>query len=475
MIMGNPVARLFRSWQGELPPLFFNDTDGTLGRAECINLVIARAGELGLRPGEPVLIASGRGVRFFIDLLAVWWAGGVAIPYDPASGAEVRAHMLAISGATRVLQEAYPLAAPETASDPEARPLDESDTCAFLFTSGSTGKPKAVELSVEALFGNAGSTLAVLGMKRDRLFVNIPFHFTSAICHFLACAHSESTLLGYEQKLLYRDFVAGVAQARPTAIGGAPVQFRWLSDALSEGDAPWVSELRFVMSSGDHFPESVIAALRHCAPGLEVFTVYGLTEVGGRFCILRPEWQAVVPGSVGRPIEGLSVRILEQDGDRELGPGEVGEVVIRGRFLAKGYFNNPDATASTFTAQGLRTGDLGHMDQDGFLFLQGRSDDVFKVNGAKVSGVLITQALMQTGYFADAAVVAVSIAPYGTVPVAAVVLKPGGQLEKGPVRKALRQLLPGNHMPHDLIILNQIPRTGSGKAQKGELKKLLGF
>lgn len=439
-----------------------------------VRAVTARVGALraaGLARQDICLVGSRRGCAFWTDLVAVWAMGAIAAPVDGQIGE---------SSFQAILQLVQPRAAiglggdvaiiDERASVGATSPPRENadDVAALLFTSGSTGGPKAVEVTDLALMGNANATCEVLPVDSStRLAIAIPFHFTSAICHFLAAMSRGAVLLGTERPLLAADLAEYVLSSRANAFGGAPLQIRWLGQCADRIRG----RLRWVMSSGDHLPETVIRDVRGGLPGTAIYTVYGLTEVCGRLCILAPDLIDDHIGSVGFPIPGMSISVRDDDG-REVAPGTVGEVYAAGLYLGRRYYGDPVASAHAFTVHGFRSGDLGSVAADGTLWLRGRADDVFKVAGQKVSGPLIAAGLCSIG-FLDATVLPVDDPIIGTVAHACVTLAPNSHLDVGATLAALRQIVPPNHVPRRLIAVPAIPRTGSGKVDRVALRQLL--
>src|SRR5450759_3252183 len=123
------------------------------------------------------------------------------------------------------------------------------------------------------------------------------------------------------------------------------------------------------------------------------FNMYGLTEVSGRLCILPPAQFDQRLGSVGRPVDGMTVTVRRPD-DSAAAAGESGEILVAGPLVMQGYLDEPQLTADALTANGFRTGDFGHQDDDGYVWIEGRHDDIFKRGGEKVSAVQIQQALL---------------------------------------------------------------------------------
>jgi fatty-acyl-CoA synthase len=336
--------------------------------------------------------------------------------------------------------------------------------------------PKGVMLSHYSLVNNSLGILEVLQFSGERLFVNIPFHFTSCICHFLACSFSGSTMIGLEKKMLYADFSKTASSVHANGIGGGPIQLKWLVDyakSLSIEDRKNLTfSGDFFISSGDRLSVEILNEAFAVLPNLKIFTVYGLTELGGRFCVLEPSQLKSNLDSVGKPINGLEIQIFDQQKDNEVGTGVEGEIVARGKLLSSGYFNNSKETQSSFRSYGFRTGDIGFIDEKGFVYVRGRTNDVFKVNGIKVSSQPIVEALLKSSFFDDAAVVPIQVPVFGTVPVAFCVLKKSVKFSKGKILNYLRSVLPNNHLPHEFILVDQIPRTGSGKVDRVKIKSI---
>jgi acyl-coenzyme A synthetase/AMP-(fatty) acid ligase len=426
------------------------------------------------------VITSGRGTDYFVDMVAVWAMGAVVIPLDPnidarrlaticeKSEPEVVLGQLALAAEFQ-LNQLEQLRSLQTPSQPFVEDIAADDDAAIFFTSGSTGAPKGVRLAHCAVLGNSLSTIKNIGItETDRLFISIPFHFTSAICHFLAATLSGATLIATEQKLFQHDLFKALIDENATAFGGAPIQLRWIGECATEEDI----NLNWLMSSGDRLSVDIIEQLQQQLPRTKVFTVYGLTEVGGRLCILPDSELATNKGSVGYPLDGMRITVRDDNG-QELPTGEIGEVYVDGPFLFSEYINDAEKTHAAKTSLGFHTGDEGFLNENGALCIRGRTDDVFKVSGQKVSAVMIQDALMSLGHFQDVAVAPGEDPMTGTVPFAYFVAKPEFEFKKGIVLRGLRKILPVNHLPQKFIELEHIPRTGSGKLDRVAFRNII--
>jgi acyl-CoA synthetase (AMP-forming)/AMP-acid ligase II len=348
--------------------------------------------------------------------------------------------------------------------------VHEDEPAMIMFTSGTTGLPKGVCQTLRAISSNAGHVALTLGLRQDdRIFINTPPYFTSGICHFLTLLAAGGGVAGR----LGFFFGAGLLDEMETLVctgfGGAPAHLVRVVEPLDE---PHAHSLRFWVSSGDHLPLPVIEKFRRLLPGVGLFNVYGLTEVSGRLCILPPAELDVRVGSVGRPIGDMRVVARRGDG-AEAAPGDTGELYVTGSLLMQGYLDEPEITARTLTAHGLKTGDFGHVDESGAVWIAGRKDDIIKRGGEKVSIIHVQQALQGLGRFADVAVLAAPDDILGHVPVAFVVPLEPGAFKASRLLRELRAVLPPTSLPSRVIAVSSIPRTGSGKAVRADLQALL--
>ncbi len=433
-----------------------------------------------------VILVSGRGSKFWADFVALWSLGAVAIPLDPTIDERHASEISRAARPTHIIGEfKVPPAAldglkqigepeedVEGDRDPyggiEIEPVEPGELAGLFFTSGSTGLPKGVMIRHEMLVANMYATQARVNLLRsDKLFMAIPFRFISSISHFLVTILSGASFVATERNLMPKAFIQALHSADITAFGGSPLQVRLISSAPKD----MFPRLRWIMSSGDHLSEEIIEAMRRARPEVDINTVYGLTELAGRFCMLPPEQIDAKKGSVGRPIPGLAVIVLDDDG-RQCGTGEIGHVYAQGVCCLEGYIGNEAATRKAVTPHGFRTGDMGMLDEDGDLFLAGRSDSVFKRSGLKVSCIPIADELMKLDAFADVAVLPRDDDLEGAVPVAYVVLKNEKEVDRSNVLGALRSRLSPKHLPAEFIVLDEIPRTRSGKVKSHELAKM---
>jgi long-chain acyl-CoA synthetase len=451
--------------------------------------VVTRLRCNGFARGDRVALYFDDYDAFFIALIGVWLAGGVVVPLNttlPSGSVEglvakarpafllttPAADLLPSPAAARprrlVVEPAVVAGDGMPASEAISfTPVAPSELAVIMFTSGSTGVPKGVMQTLEGVLGNADRVARELALiADDRIFINTPPYFTSGICHFLTLLSAGGSLVGRQGFHFGGGLLEAIAQADCTGFGGAPAHLVRVVDPLEQ--AAETGALRFWVSSGDHLPVTTIDRMREVLPGVALYNMYGLTEVSGRLCILPPAEVDRRRGSVGRPIEGMHARARRDDGS-PTSPGEAGELYVEGDLLMQGYLDEPALTEQALTDWGFRTGDIGRVDDDGYVWVTGRRDDIFKRGGEKVSAVHIQQAIVATGAVADAVVLALDDELLGKVPVAFVVpVDPGSFTVRG-LMKELKKLLQPASLPARVVALDEIPRTGSGKAVRARL------
>jgi len=456
----------------------FNDK---YSKSALIEKVILRQQQLlasGFEVTNRVFIATQRGLQYWIDCLAVWGLGGVVMPLDISATKERILFLIEMVEPDFVLVNApieyvndrqllCPMNGVSEKSHLIYKSVEDKALAAILFTSGTTGQPKGVMLSNRALTGNANTMCKILDYgPQDKLFFAIGFQFVSAFSHFIVSMLKGAALFCTEKLLFKSDLMAELVRLKATCFGGAPLQMRWIAENRHVNQQE--VKLRWMMSSGDHLSKNIITLLEERLPGRKIYTVYGLTELGGRFCVLKPGNLAGNEGTVGSAIEGLVVEIRGDDGAL-LPKNEIGDIYARGEYLFDGYLGGG---ANVLTPYGFLTGDIGYIDGNGCLHVCGRKDNVFKCMGNKISTLPITDAVLQMGCFIDVVVVAIEHDAVGSkVPIVFYVLKPGAEFKPGQLIKFLRKKLSSNYMPYEYVAMSKIPRTGSGKPIYQALKK----
>lgn len=348
---------------------------------------------------------------------------------------------------------------------------------ACLFTSGSTGMPKGVLISGADLRARALAEAAWYGLSRSDVLLNVlPFSFDVGLNQLLSAITVGAELVVLES-WLPRDILGTVQQRGVTGISGVPTLW---ADIMREGLAFDRQEahrsLRYVTVSGGDLTRAQHERLPGVVQGAQIFKTYGQTEAF-RASSLRPDEYERRPGSVGRPFLGVHLYIARDDGSLA-GPGESGEVVHSGLGVMLGYLggddpqnklrDNPWRSAADPSAKVVFTGDIGHLDQDGFLYLSGRRDDLVKIQGNRVYPGEVRNQIASLAGVASVEVV-IARAASRTDLVAFVVPEPGTTFDARELRLRLQRRMPSYMVPELVCLRDNFPRTASGKPDRVSL------
>jgi fatty-acyl-CoA synthase len=231
-----------------------------------------------------------------------------------------------------------------------------------------------------------------------------------------------------------------------------------------------VSSLRWCVGGGEKTPESRIRAFSEYFTGARYVDGYGLTETCGGDTIMEAGYEIAKIGSTGRPTPHVELRIRDESG-ADLPPEADGEVCLRGPKVMAGYWNSPDGNASTFFADGFfRTGDVGHVDAEGFLYLTDRKKDLIISGGENIASSEVERVIYALPQVAECAVIGIPDARWGERPLAVVVLKSGAQLTEAELRAHCRAHLAAFKVPERMEVRDALPRNPSGKVLKRVLR-----
>ena len=350
----------------------------------------------------------------------------------------------------------------------EAHP---DDPALVLYTSGSTGAPKGAILPRRQLWWNAHATTTAWELGHtDVAPVSTPFFHTGGWNVFALPLLQRGGTVVLFRRFEAGDFLAGLADERVTVAMTVPTQLVMLLEHADWGVRP-LPALRFFIVGGAPCPESVGARVR--ASGLTFRTGYGLTECGPN-CFTTSDAMALAkPGSVGWPVPGLSMRLVDDDGRDVTAPDTPGELLLRGPQMFSGYLDNPEKTAEAMTPDGwLRTGDLARRDADGAYTICGRRKEMFISGGENVFPGEVEAALAECDAVAEAVVIGVPDAKWGEVGCAFVVARSGSARDDHALLAAARTRLAAYKVPRRIVWLDELPRLGSGKADRRALAEM---
>jgi acyl-CoA ligase (AMP-forming) (exosortase A-associated) len=467
----------------------------------------------GIGAGERVAVYLEKRVETVAALFGAADAGAVFVPVNPLLKAEQVAYILADCGVRILVTSAERLAAlapalagcsslhtvivagqaAAAALPPKVRLVPAAElplaapsrqrhrridaaVAAILYTSGSTGQPKGVVLSHRNLVTGARSVAAYLHNRADdRILSVLPLSFDYGLSQLTTAFLSGAcvVLINY---LLPRDIVRAVARERITGLAAVPPL--WIQ--LSQLDWPEAGTLRYLTNSGGAMPRTALSALRRLLPQADIYLMYGLTEAF-RSTYLPPSELERRPDSIGRAIPNAEVMVVRPDGS-PCDPDEPGELVHRGALVALGYWNDAARTAERFRPAPGRegglplpeiavwSGDTVRMDAEGFLYYVGRSDDMIKVSGYRVSPSEVEEALHASGLVEEAVAFGVPHPALGQAIVLLAVAR-GPGLEAADLLKECRRRLPAWMVPaHVELRPGPLPRNPNGKFDRPALR-----
>lgn len=350
---------------------------------------------------------------------------------------------------------------------------DPDDTAVILYTSGTTGSPKGAELTHSNLVSNVDVLAQTLMhvTPQDVIFGGLPlFHVFGQTCglNVAVRAGAALTLLPRFDPAKARDILLrdGV-----TVLQGVPTMYSALLALPVSGDAD-LSDLRVCISGGSAIPVEVLRAFEKRF-GCVVLEGYGLSETSPVACFNHSD-QPRVPGSIGTPVRGVEMRVIDDHGGA-VRDGAVGEIVIRGHNVMKGYWGKPERTAEAITADGwFHTGDLGRVDELGNYFIVDRKKDLIIRGGYNVYPREIEEVLYEHPDIAEAAVVGVADPYLGEEVAAAVALKPGKTLTPEDIREFVKERVAAYKYPRHVHVLDKLPKGPTGKILKREINLAVG-
>jgi long-chain acyl-CoA synthetase len=446
----------------------------------------------GARKGDCVGVATENSFLWVVGYLGALRAGCVAVPISSQQGPDDCRALVKRTNLRFAFVEARLAAAPWLREVPHvvsdktaggAIPLADlagtpsaelpaaggDDLAAVLFSAGSTGRPRGVMLSHANLLANTGSSVAALGLTAaDRAMQVLPFHYTfgaSVLQTHLAVGGS----VVLDNRFLFPDKVLQrMIDTRCTGFAGVPSHYQVLL-RKSRFKELLFPDLRWLQQSGSKLQAPLVRELRAAKPSVRLYLMYGATEGTARLSILPPEELDARPGSIGRGIPGVTLRVVDGQGE-PVHPGETGEIVAEGENVALGYYKDPAETQITFRGGRLHTGDLATVDSDGYVYIVGREKTFLKCGGVRVAAERFEEALLAFDGVLEAAVVGIPDDLLGEAPAAFVVLRDladAGLAER--LRDHVGRMLPPGLRPKVIHVLSELPKSEAGKVRRMKL------
>jgi fatty-acyl-CoA synthase len=431
------------------------ETGRRLTYAELNDLAERAAGAIvaaGVAPGDRYGILGHNSVEFLAYFFAAAKCGAIAVPLSTRATEHERDAIVRDCE----MKVAFSSLELPPATNHERRTTNPEEPHCLLYTSGTTGKPKGVIIPKRQLYWNGYNTAVNWGLREDDVSpIYTPLYHAGGVAAFLIPIFTVGGTIvlhkAFDAPAIWRT----IERERCTVVLGVPTTWKLLMDAPEFATAD-LSHVRWFISGGAPLPHFIIDAYRK--RGVDMKQGYGMTEVGVNCFTMTVEESRRKPGSIGKPMMFTDVRLVDD------------EMWIRGPHVSKGYWNNPEATAAAFDADGwLHTGDLARRDDEGFFYIAGRRKDMFISGGVNIYPAEIEAELVSHPRVSDAAVLAVPDATWGEVGVAFVV----GDVAESDVNAYLASRIAKFKLPKRYVFLDALPRTPYGKVEKVKLREML--
>ncbi|MGY2065064.1 long-chain-fatty-acid--CoA ligase [Blastococcus sp. SYSU DS0619] len=469
----------------ERPALRMDDAELTYGEfREAALRVAASLQARGVQPGDRVGLVLPNVLAFPVVFYGALLAGAAVVPMNPLLKAREVQYFLEDSGARLVatleatagpVREAADVVGAEAVVVGPASPTElmadeplgaaversDGDLAVILYTSGTTGQPKGAELTHANMGRNALTTAETLAENTpdDVIMGCLPlFHVFGLTCG-LNTAVLRGSLLTLVPRFDGAKALQVIERDRVTIFEGVPTMFAAMLHSPEAGQRD-VSSLRLCVSGGSAMPVEIMRSFEERF-GCIVLEGYGLSETSPVASFNHPHAERK-PGSIGTPIRGVEMRLVDDDGN-EVGGGEVGEIAIRGENVMRGYWTRPEETAKSIPDGWFRTGDLARTDEDGYFFIVDRKKEMIIRGGYNVYPREIEEALYEHPAVAEVAVVGISHPELGEEVAAAVALKPGATAEVDELREFVKARVAAYKYPRHLWLVDALPKGPTGK------------
>jgi len=480
------------------PAVIVNDEPVSFPRLESlVNFMASALIGLGVRPGDTVALELCNSLEYIATYFAILRVGGVVLCIDPRIKHEERAFLFEdarpkvwvfdpekAEGSSGHSQKpmgirtlplgfgSFLFSGSEFQDQPtiEDVPVEPDEPALIFYTSGSTGKPKGVVLPRRALsvFPEFCESLFKESISVQVLGVSIPMsHLGGPIyCNMLA---RYGVSLVIVEPFRPDRFLKAIERHRVTGFHSVPPVLASLLQVPGREGLD-LSSLSWIAPMGMAVPKPLMLDLKRAFPSAHVIQGYGLTETAGPIIAVPFEDESRKLGSMGKLlVSGCQIRVVNEAGS-EMPNMETGEIAIAGKCLMKGYLNRPELNAKVFKDGWFFTGDLAYKDNEGFFCFMGRKDDVINVGGEKIYPAEVEAAFLAHPKIFEACVIGVDSPKRGKAIKAFVEMFPGERIEPKELTLFLRSKLSRYKIPQEVVVVDMLPRTSSGKVAKAELK-----
>lgn len=462
---------------------------------ESLNLATWLEKEIG--QNKHIILLSVNNLFFLKVYLAVIKSGNIIIPLDPNIEQENFRYILNLTNPELIFltqdvenrlslnldKSIFPGTLPESdlqnahnsslithrsSFNSELLPFDKERCAEIIFTSGSTGKPKGVMISHKNLIANTGSIVEYLKLTQDdRMLVVLPFYY----CYGLSLLHTHLRVGGsivFNNSFIFLGTVINnLLEYKCTGFAGVPSHFQILlrkSDSFKKTKLP---DLKYVTQAGGKLAPIFIDEFRESHPEVRFVVMYGQTEATARLSWLPPDLYENRKGSMGKGIPGVELKVINEKGEK-IKPGETGEVIARGDNIMTGYFADEEGTKNAIRNGWLYTGDLGTVDEEGYIYLTARSKEIIKVRGKRISPKEIEAVILEIPEVIDCSIEGIDDEIEGEMLKATVVIKKDAKntLSKESIIQHCSGRLALYKIPQVYELRNELTISATGKKIK---------
>lgn len=460
-----------------------SDSNISLTNYEFHKAILRAAGAMdrqGIREGDVVALMLPNQVEFVVAMFAAWYLGAVITPINPMLTHKEASHQLQDSKAKllinltgeKIIDEviSIPVVMLNQGTEFKQAPVVNSNALALLiYTSGTTGLPKGVMLdhsNIVAMteMGREGLQIS----EKDHCLLILPLFHVNGIVVSILVPLASGGRVTIRQRFDLENFFTDIEQLRPTYFSAVPTIYAMLY-ALPKEIVPDVSNLRYGVCGAAPASADLLINFEK-RYGFPIVEAYGLSE-GTCGSTLNPVNGVRKAGTVGIPLPGQTIAIADFNG-RHLPVGEIGEVLIQGKNVMRGYLNKPEETAKTIVNNWLHTGDIGRIDDEGYLSIVGRLKEMIIRGGENIYPKEIEDTLLELPEVLEAAVIGVADEKWGEVVLAFVSFKLNSECSIDLINQYCKQHLTRYKQPEKVIILSALPKNAVGKIDKPKLREL---
>jgi long-chain acyl-CoA synthetase len=454
---------------------------------EAFKLVLTKA---GIAKGDRVILWLENSVEYIVAYLSTLELGGVVVGLHSQTMPDELSRIIRHVGATalihsELISEAHLRLFQESGlnslivgssiqplSDTNPHEKAPADLAQIIYTSGSTGEPKGVMLSHQNLITNTRSILEYLPIdEKSSIVAALPFVYSYGNSILLTHLVAGAKLVIEKRSAFASALLEQMKKEAVTGFSGVASTYAMLmsSTHLKTKDFP---ALKYITNAGGPMPQELLKKIQRTWPGRSIFLMYGQTEASARLTYLPPDELEKRSTSAGHAIPGVSLKIRKEDGTWAT-PGETGEVVVSGENIMMGYWKNEMATTNVIKNGWLHTGDVGYLDEEGYLFIIGRNNEMIKSGGYRISPYEIEEILMRHPEVREVAVVGLEHELLGEIVTAGVVTIPESKATPQSLLAHCAEALPLYKRPKRVYLLSSLPRTTSGKIRRRLLREIL--